>query len=175
MRAFSLLLLLLFLLYGRSAHPPRLAQSLCPEELMTLNGRLLCGSKLKDLFQRCPPPRALQPGAQLWLQDLSCCRYKQGLLPARIRLTLGIPISVNRASTRELEALPGIGPYLARQIRQGRPFKDALSLERVKGIGRKRRRRITPFLSFQEPRPFWSPPSASSLQKPSNSPLESAD
>jgi len=48
-------------------------------------------------------------------------------------------VDINRASAEELEALPGIGPALARQIVEDRtasgPFKSAEDLLRVKGIG----------------------------------------
>ena len=38
----------------------------------------------------------------------------------------------------ELEALPGIGPGIARRIVEGRPYRSVEELERVKGIGPKR-------------------------------------
>lgn len=48
-------------------------------------------------------------------------------------------VDINRASAEELEALPGIGPALARQIVEDRtangPFKSPEELLRVKGIG----------------------------------------
>jgi competence protein ComEA len=50
----------------------------------------------------------------------------------------GIFIDAWSASQAELEALPGIGPVIARRIIDGRPYRSADDLERVKGIGRKR-------------------------------------
>jgi competence ComEA-like helix-hairpin-helix protein len=47
-------------------------------------------------------------------------------------------INVNTATAAELEALPGIGPVLARRIVEGRPYRSIEELERVKGIGKKR-------------------------------------
>jgi competence protein ComEA len=38
----------------------------------------------------------------------------------------------------ELEALPGIGPVIARRIIEGRPYRSVGELDRVKGIGKKR-------------------------------------
>lgn len=48
-------------------------------------------------------------------------------------------VAVNRASVEELEALPGVGPALARAIVEERnrngPFRNAADLARVRGIG----------------------------------------
>jgi competence protein ComEA len=56
-------------------------------------------------------------------------------------------VSVNRATVAELEALPGIGPSLARAIveerARGGPFRSAADLERVPGIGPALVRRLT--------------------------------
>jgi hypothetical protein len=53
-------------------------------------------------------------------------------------------VNVNTASQAELEALPGIGPVIARRIVEGRPYRSVGELERVKGIGRKRLEEIRP-------------------------------
>jgi competence ComEA-like helix-hairpin-helix protein len=50
----------------------------------------------------------------------------------------GRRININTASQAELEALPGIGPVIARRIIEGRPYRSVEELERVKGVGRKR-------------------------------------
>jgi competence ComEA-like helix-hairpin-helix protein len=47
-------------------------------------------------------------------------------------------ININTATAAELEALPGIGPVIARRIIEGRPYRSVEELARVKGIGRKR-------------------------------------
>lgn len=47
------------------------------------------------------------------------------------------PVNLNIASTAELEALPGIGPALARRIRDARPFGHIEDLRRIPGIGPK--------------------------------------
>lgn len=44
-------------------------------------------------------------------------------------------VSINAASTSELETLPGIGPTLAARIVADRPFHRIDDLERVRGIG----------------------------------------
>ena len=50
-------------------------------------------------------------------------------------------VDLNRASERDLEGLPGIGPILAFRILEYReargPFRDVEQLRRVKGIGKK--------------------------------------
>jgi competence protein ComEA len=45
------------------------------------------------------------------------------------------PVDINTADEKSLEALPGIGPALAKQIIAGRPYKSVDDLRRVKGIG----------------------------------------
>lgn len=67
------------------------------------------------------------------------CRVAVRPMPAMMRLTLGLPLDVNRASADELRALPGVGPVLARRIVEHRrrhgPFPDVVSLQQVRGIG----------------------------------------
>jgi competence protein ComEA len=45
------------------------------------------------------------------------------------------PIDVNTASEGELQELPGIGPVLAKEIIEGRPYASVEDLDRVKGLG----------------------------------------
>ena len=57
-------------------------------------------------------------------------------------------LDVNTASLTELENVPGIGPSIAERIIEGRPFKSADDLQRVKGIGAgKRYEKIRPFFN----------------------------
>lgn len=66
---------------------------------------------------------------------------EEGKLSGNGGLQSGSPssIDINRATALEIEALPGIGPKLARQIVEDRaangPFRSAEDLMRVKGIG----------------------------------------
>jgi competence protein ComEC len=50
----------------------------------------------------------------------------------------GRQINVNTATQAELEALPGVGPVIARRIIEDRPYRSVDELDRVKGIGEKR-------------------------------------
>jgi DNA uptake protein ComE-like DNA-binding protein len=55
-------------------------------------------------------------------------------------------LDVNTASLAELQNVPGIGPVVAQRIIEGRPFKSADDLQRVKGIGGgKRYEKIRPY------------------------------
>ena len=48
-----------------------------------------------------------------------------------------------------MEALPGIGPVIARRIVEGRPYRSVEELERVKGIGKKRLEEIRPLVTAE--------------------------
>jgi competence ComEA-like helix-hairpin-helix protein len=58
-------------------------------------------------------------------------------------------INVNTATAAELEALPGIGPVIARRIIEGRPYRSVEELGRVKGIGLKRLEEIRPLVTAE--------------------------
>jgi competence protein ComEA len=73
-------------------------------------------------------------------------------LPAPYRVTLAIPIPLNEASPEELDAIPEIGPVLARRIIDHRsrygPFATVDELANVRGFGRIRLSRIRPFVKI---------------------------
>lgn len=67
-------------------------------------------------------------------------------------LALRITIGINSASVDDLEALPGIGPKLAKRIVEYRdlngPFKAIDELRKIDGIEEKRLESIEPFISL---------------------------
>ena len=58
------------------------------------------------------------------------------------RISLGIPIGINSASSDDLHAIPGIGPELAMRIIRFREsngnFKSIYELDNIEGIGKKK-------------------------------------
>ncbi|MDB5350076.1 MAG: hypothetical protein JWN86_1323 [Planctomycetota bacterium] len=58
-------------------------------------------------------------------------------------------IDINSATQEELESLPGVGPVIARHIIEGRPYRSADDLRRVKGIGEKRFSEIRPHVTVR--------------------------
>ncbi len=68
------------------------------------------------------------------------------------KITLGIPISINRESEEGLCAIPGIGPSLAKRIVEERRkkggFKSKKELLEVKGIGKRLFKKILPYISL---------------------------
>jgi len=73
-------------------------------------------------------------------------------LPAPYRVTLAIPLSLNESSPEELDAIPGIGPVLARRIIDHRSryglFTTVDELTKVPGFGEMRLSRIRPFVKI---------------------------
>jgi competence protein ComEA len=60
-----------------------------------------------------------------------------------------LPVNVSTATAAELEALPGIGPVIARRIIEGRPYQSVEDLDQVRGIGMKRLEGIRPFVTAE--------------------------
>lgn len=58
-------------------------------------------------------------------------------------------VNANTATEAELETIPGIGPFLARQIIRGRPYVRVEDLERVPGIGHYTLNKIRPYVKVQ--------------------------
>lgn len=66
-------------------------------------------------------------------------------LPERRALFLQ-RVNINTATQAELDALPGIGPALAEEVIQERPFENTEDLERVRGIGPGLLRKLQPMI-----------------------------
>jgi competence ComEA-like helix-hairpin-helix protein len=78
-------------------------------------------------------------------------------MPSVVRLALGLPINLNRATKEELSLVPGIGMKLADQIVQMRQligkFEKLADLTAVPGIKERKLRNIEQYLSI-EPLPL---------------------
>ena len=82
-----------------------------------------------------PPPSAAKPPA----------------VPKKAE-ALTAPIDVNRATSAELQKLPGIGPRMAQRILDERargPFKSVEELRRVSGIGPKTLDKLRPYVRVE--------------------------
>jgi competence protein ComEA len=66
------------------------------------------------------------------------------------------PVDLNTASSRELQAIPGIGVALAGRIIAARPYRSVDDLRRVKGIGPSLLEKIRPYVVVAAP-PISSP------------------
>lgn len=93
-------------------------------------------------------PAPAQPAAPASDVDAGAPTRPEPSAAAIAALAMGKPLSLNHASAVDLEALPGIGPALARRIVEGRPYRTFHDLDRVKGIGPKKleslRKKVTP-------------------------------
>jgi len=70
-------------------------------------------------------------------------------------ISLGLPVDVNTATAEDLEALPGIGPVMARrwvQYRQAHgPFKTLDELREISGLGEQKLARLKPHIMVSPP------------------------
>lgn len=86
--------------------------------------------------------QAVELGARRGHSAGALCGEAEGAaLRGPARLLMGLPLELRRSDARSLEALPGIGPALARAIvstRCGVGLKDPRDLVRVPGIGPQR-------------------------------------
>jgi competence protein ComEA len=116
---------------------------------------------LNDLIQKAgglgsgshesPADRSLRNGMKVTFRsDGQRHEVLESDISAFYKITLGIPISLNRESEEGLTAIPGIGERLARAIAAERArrggFKKLDDLTSVPGIGPKLYARIKPYL-----------------------------
>jgi hypothetical protein len=141
----------------------------CGPALLMLGGRpvLACaahepalGVLLDDLDE--PPPCELldvdavhrvRPWTRVRVSDWGDdCGVRYDELPGYVRLALGVPIAVNRASAADLDALPGLGPGLAALVIEERArlggFTHLEQLDAVKGLSPKKLEKLRGLISF---------------------------
>jgi competence protein ComEA len=106
------------------------------EELISTAG----GLKVKD--QRNQPSMDLELVSGSWVtvrQKEGNLTFTQNEIPAFYKVTLGIPININRGSIEDLTAIPGIGSSLAARIEEERikknGFRDLSEIRNIHGIG----------------------------------------
>jgi competence protein ComEA len=73
---------------------------------------------------------------------------EQIFVPALTTSTGNQRISVNSATTEQLDTLPGVGPATAQRIIEGRPYNSLEQLLDVKGIGEKTLQKLSPFITL---------------------------
>jgi competence protein ComEA len=94
--------------------------------------------------------KVLKSGDKVILEDGG--KARTGRISGLKSLALGIPIGINSASAKDLEALPGIGEKIALRIvawrnENGR-FEDANALLEVNGMGEKKLAGIKPYINL---------------------------
>ena len=122
----------------------------------------LSGTGVRLWRARTPPPAAEQVAAldrQLGRVDSArtARRERKSKRDSTKAKTLAAPadtqpIDVNAATAAQIEALPGIGPALARRIVSHRdsagPFADLAALCDVRGVGPALAKRLRPLVTF---------------------------
>ena len=87
--------------------------------------------------------------------------YRLAAMSGAQLLTLGLPMDLNRATAEDLDAIPGIGPALARRIVDYRkahgPFKQVEDLSEVRGIGPQNLQKLKPYLGLGSPEDIAPP------------------
>lgn len=98
-------------------------------------------------------PATLPSGARILVtRDGQACEVTRGEMGAHYKVSLGIPLSLNRESQEGFTAIPGIGVKLAGAIVRERArrggFKSIDELAGVPGIGKTLYGRIKPHLAL---------------------------
>ncbi len=120
---------------------------------------VLAAPGIRRVLERPPPARACAPAGRgepprHWLGCASDPGPPRDLADDE-RLLLGLPLDPNRADERVLAFVPGLSRRLAAEIVADRtangPFASVGDLERVRGIGPRRRARAAPHLAVPAP------------------------
>jgi len=109
-------------------------------------GGLRTGEALPEDYPLLPNARTslIREGGQI--------RIRHSEIPSFFKMTLGIPISLNRESEEGLTALPGIGRHTAKALAEERArrggFKSMDEMMGIAGIGPKTYAKIKPYLTL---------------------------
>lgn len=119
------------------------------KNLVTMAGGLVCCQGNSELDKH---PFIAQGTTVQISSNNECLKVLTGSMPAPHKVTLGIPVSVNTASQEELDAVPDIGPSLAKKIINYRsvfgPFKTLDEIKCVPTVGNIRYNKIRPYIGI---------------------------
>lgn len=103
---------------------------------------------------RCTDDLATAPLAgERWRMDVhGCPSLALGPMSASRRLAVGVALDPNTDTAAALATVPGLGMRLAERIVAARPYDTLEELERVRGIGPKKRAALSPWLRVRRPR-----------------------
>lgn len=125
-------------------HPP------CLPELIRRGGGLKGGLDLPGAFHGV----TVHSGERIRIRNCEGrWRYHREELSSFHKVTLNIPLSLNRETKEGLTAIPGIGPGLAERIVRRRDalggFTDISEIRTVYGIGDKKYQQIARYVTLQ--------------------------
>jgi competence protein ComEA len=115
---------------------------------------------LPEIWRRAGAPGSLPVAAAAVLPQTRVAvgpagEYQLERMSGERALTLGLALDLNSATAEDLEALPGIGPVLARRIIQHRenhgPYQKIEDLLAVHGMGKKKLAQLAPLVMVSSP------------------------
>jgi competence protein ComEA len=118
-------------------------------ELIERAGGLNSNTSPPDKFSDC----TFSSGARIVVKNVAHgCKFSQSEMSGFYKMTLGIPISLNRESEKGLTALPWIGTELAQAIVRERSkkggFKHMNEIMDIRGIGPRLYKKIRPHVTL---------------------------
>jgi competence protein ComEA len=110
-------------------------------------------AKADRIAAREPVAGLLHSGSKVTAhEDNGRYAYSYGEISSFNKITLGLPVSINRESEEGLAAVPGIGPLLAGEIIRERNkrggFKAIEELKTVSGVGDKKYKTILNYVTL---------------------------
>lgn len=110
------------------------------------------------------PDKTIASGSRVKVAEDGGC-HVSAMSGAQL-ITLSLPIDLNRATSEDLDAIPGLGPALAKRIVEYRqahgPFKKIEDLRAISGVGPQNLEKLKPYLGLGSPEdmapPDWKAP-----------------